>query len=257
MQKLMQGIHRFQKDYFRSREGLFQQLAQRQQPETLFITCSDSRIDPNLLTQSEPGELFILRNAGNIVPPHGAVHGGEAATVEYAVAAVGVKDIIVCGHSHCGAMNGLLYPEKVTEMPAVADWLEHAEATRRIIRENYGHLDGERLLTATIEENVLVQLEHLRTLPAVAARLSRRDLHLHGWVYKIETGEVFAYDPESEQFVQLAEYKPVPRPARPSAARPILGAIAAMTCLVGDVLEDDDRHRDRNGHPVVATARST
>jgi carbonic anhydrase len=218
MQKLIQGIHRFQKDIFRSREGLFQQLAQGQQPDTLFITCSDSRIDPNLLTQSEPGELFIIRNAGNIVPPHGAAPGGEVATVEYAVAALGVKDIIVCGHSHCGAMKGLLHPEQVAELPAVSAWLGHAEATRRILRENYGHLEGERLLTAAIEENVLVQLEHLRTLPAVAARLSRRALHLHGWVYKIETGEVFAYDPEAEQFAPLADFKTPDPGAAPAGA---------------------------------------
>lgn len=122
--------------------------------------------------------------------------------------ALGVKDIIVCGHSHCGAMKGLLEPEKMAAMPAVAAWLSHAETTRRIIRENYTHLEGERLLTATVEENVLVQLENLRTLPSVAARLVRGDLHLHGWVYKIETGEVFAYDVSEGQFVKLAEYKP-------------------------------------------------
>ncbi|WP_010582032.1 carbonic anhydrase [Schlesneria paludicola] len=206
MQKLIQGIHQFQGKSFLPLQGLFEQLAKGQNPETLFITCSDSRIDPNLLTQAKPGDLFILRNAGNIVPPHGAGNGGEAATIELAVAALGVKDIIICGHSHCGAMQGLLNPEKVASLPAVSSWLSHAEMTRRIMRENYGHLEGERLLTATVEENVLVQLENLRTLPAVGSRLVRGDLHLHGWVYKIETGEVFAYDVENAQFVKLAEY---------------------------------------------------
>src|ERR1700756_1423697 len=143
MQKLIQGIHRFQQENFRPLQGLFEQLSKDQNPETLFITCSDSRIDPNLLTRSKPGDLFILRNAGNIVPPHGAASGGEAATIEFAVAAVGVKDIIVCGHSHCGAMKGLLQPEQVTSLPAVSSWLSHAEKTRRIIRENYGHLEGD------------------------------------------------------------------------------------------------------------------
>ncbi|HEY1186007.1 MAG TPA: carbonic anhydrase [Gemmata sp.] len=208
MQKLIQGIHQFQGKSFVPMQGLFEQLAKGQQPETLFITCSDSRIDPNLLTQAKPGDLFILRNAGNIVPPHGAANGGEAATIEFAVAALGVKDIIVCGHSHCGAMQGLLKPEQVAALPAVSSWLSHAETTRRIMRDNYSHLEGERLLTATIEENVLVQLENLRTLPAVGSRLVRGDLHLHGWVYQIETGEVFAYDVESAQFVKLAEYNP-------------------------------------------------
>ena len=208
MQKLIQGIHQFQGKSFVPLQGLFEQLAKGQKPETLFITCSDSRIDPSLLTQAKPGDLFILRNAGNIVPPHGAGNGGEAATIEFAVAALGVKDIIICGHSHCGAMQGLLKPEQLASLPAVSSWLSHAETTRRIMRENYGHLEGERLLTATVEENVLVQLENLRTLPAVGSRLVRGDLHLHGWVYKIETGEVFAYDVENAQFVKLAEYNP-------------------------------------------------
>ncbi len=207
MQKLIEGIHQFQTKGFLPLQTLFEQLAKGQNPETLFITCSDSRIDPTLLTKAQPGDLFILRNAGNIVPPHGAGNGGEAATIEFAVAALGVKDIIICGHSHCGAMHGLLHPEKVASLPAVSAWLSHAEMTRRIMRENYGHLEGDRLLTATVEENVLVQIENLQTLPAVGSRLVRGDLHLHGWFYKIETAEVFAYDEGNGQFVKLAEYQ--------------------------------------------------
>ena len=176
-----------------------------QDPETLFITCSDSRIDPNLLTRSKPGDLFILRNAGNLVPPHGAATGGEAATIEFAVGGLGVGDVIVCGHSDCGAMKALLQPETLASLPAVSAWLGHAEATRRIVRDNYGRLFGERLVMATVEENVLVQLENLRTLPAVASRLVQGDLHLHGWVYKIGTGEVFAYDGEKARFVPVTE----------------------------------------------------
>lgn len=208
MQKLIHGIHQFREEDFRPLQGLFEQLAHGQNPDTLFITCSDSRIDPNLLTRSKPGELFILRNAGNIVPPHGAANGGEAATIEFAVAGLGVKDIIICGHSHCGAMKGLMHPETVAALPSLVSWLSHAETTRRIVSENYNHLDGEGLVTATVEENVLVQLENLRTLPAVASRLVRGDLHLHGWVYKIETGEVFAYDFAKGQFVPVAQYHP-------------------------------------------------
>src|ERR1700687_3310142 len=152
MQKLIQGLHRFQEADFLPLQGLFEQLSNGQNPETLFITCSDSRIDPNLLTRSKPGDLFILRNAGNIVPAHGASSGGEAATIEFAVAALGVKDIIICGHSHCGAMKGLLHPEQVASLPAVSSWLSHAEATRRIVRDNYGDLDGDCLLRASIED---------------------------------------------------------------------------------------------------------
>ena len=206
MQKLIQGIHQFRQEDFRPLKGLFEELAKGQSPETLFITCSDSRIDPNLLTQSRPGDLFILRNAGNIVPPHGAAGGGEEATIEFAVVALGVKDIIICGHSHCGAMQGLIRPETITSLPALTTWLTHAETTRRIVRDNYADLADERLLMAAVEENVLVQLENLKTLPAVASRLVKGDLHLHGWVYKIETGDVFAFDLESGQFVPLAQY---------------------------------------------------
>jgi carbonic anhydrase len=205
MQKLVHGIHHFQESVFRRQSKLFEQLVEGQQPLALFITCSDSRIDPTLLTQTEPGELFIMRNAGNIVPPYGAVHGGESATIEYAVSVLNIADIIVCGHSHCGAMNGILHPEQVEGLPAVKSWLAHAEATSRIIRENYNHLtESSARLTATVEENVLVQLENLRTHPSVAAALGRGQVKIHGWVYKFETGQVFAYDPYEGQFSPLA-----------------------------------------------------
>jgi carbonic anhydrase len=205
MQKLIQGIHHFQANIFSSRRQLFERLAQGQNPQALFITCADSRINPNLLTQTEPGELFILRNAGNIVPPYGAANGGEGATIEFAVAGLGVQDIIVCGHSLCGAMKGLLAPESLQDLPAMASWLTHAEATRRIMREKYADRVGNALLTTTVEENVLVQIENLRTHPAVASRLAQGKLALHGWVYKIETGEVFSYSPQLGQFVPLPE----------------------------------------------------
>src|SRR5947209_1011259 len=113
MQKLVEGVHHFQANIFSPQRELFERLADGQSPVALFITCSDSRINPNLLTQTEPGELFILRNAGNLVPPYGAGPGGEAATVEFATAALGIRDIIVCGHSHCGAMRALLAPAKL------------------------------------------------------------------------------------------------------------------------------------------------
>src|SRR5262245_42499419 len=213
MQKLVQGIHHFQSSIFASQRELFARLAKGQRPEVLFITCSDSRINPNLLTQTDPGDLFILRNAGNIVPPYGAANGGEGATIEFAVAGLGVADIIVCGHSHCGAMKGLLDPGTLQDMPAVVLWLSHAEATRRILREKYADRSPSALMTTAIEENVLVQLENLRTHPCVAAGLARGKLKLHGWVFKIETGEVFTYDPERGEFLPLVERAPVPVPS--------------------------------------------
>lgn len=205
MQKLVDGLHHFQNEVFSSQRQLFEKLCRGQHPLACFVTCSDSRINPNLITHTEPGELFIVRNAGNLVPPHGTGNNGEAAAVEFAVVALGVKDIIVCGHTHCGAMSGLLQRDKLDHMPAVRDWLRHAEATERIVKENYTHLEGEALVTATAEENVLVQVEHLRTLPAVAARLARGDVKLHAWMYKIETGEIFEYDVERRQYISCSK----------------------------------------------------
>ena len=210
MQKLVDGLHHFQNEVFGSKCQLFENLCRGQHPIACFITCSDSRINPNLITNTEPGELFIVRNAGNLVPPHGTSNNGEAAAVEFAVVGLGVKDIIVCGHTHCGAMGGLLKPDGLKQMPAVRDWLRHAEATERIIKENYEHLQDEALLTATAEENVLVQVEHLRTLPAVAARLARGDVKLHAWMYKIQTGEMFEYDVERRQYVSFNDGARVP-----------------------------------------------
>ena len=181
------------------------------------FSCSDSRINPNLITQTEPGDLFILRNAGNIIPPHGAANGGEGATIEFAVAELGVKDVIVCGHSLCGAMKGLLHPEKLGHLPAVKAWLAHAEATRWIMMDKYQHLSSDALLTATVEENVLVQIENLRTHPCIASGLARGDLKLHAWVYKIETGQVFAYNATEHQFLPLTD-APVAEPARKAGA---------------------------------------
>ncbi|MFB2837252.1 carbonic anhydrase [Floridanema evergladense] len=197
MRKLIRGLQEFQSNYFTSHRELFEKLSEEQHPRALFITCSDSRIDPNLLTQTEPGELFIIRNAGNIIPPYGAANGGEGAAIEYAVVALEVKQIIVCGHSNCGAMKGLLQIGKLAEeMPLVYNWLKHAEATRRLIKENYQNYEGKELLDATIEENVFTQIENLRTYPAIHSKLHKGELSIYGWIYKIETGGVFVYSME-------------------------------------------------------------
>ena len=138
MKKLIQGVHSFQTNYLSTHREMFELLSHGQHPRILFVTCSDSRIDPNLITQAEPGEMFIIRNAGNIIPPYGATNGGEGAAVEYAVRALGIKEIIVCGHSHCGAMKGLLKLDKLeAEMPIVYEWLKHAEANSSDNQENY------------------------------------------------------------------------------------------------------------------------
>ena len=203
MQKLIEGLHRFQSEVFSQQQAFFENLAKGQAPEVLFITCADSRINPNLMTQTAPGEIFIVRNAGGIVPPHSPASGGEQASIEFAVAGLGVKHVVVCGHSDCGAMKGVLEPSKLEDLPSVRSWLGHAEATRRIMKEHYGHLHGDALLTATVEENVLVQMEHLQTHPVIRSRLRNGGLTVHGWVYKMETGKVFEYQPGVGQFVEV------------------------------------------------------
>lgn len=208
MEKLVEGFKRFHAEVFGQKKELFARLSRKQDPRALFITCSDSRIDPTLLTQAEPGELFILRNAGNIVPAYGTMPGGTSATIEYAVSVLAVRHVIVCGHTDCGVMRALLQMESVNELPAVKNWMNQAEATRRIVRENYGHLYGEELLLATIQENVRAQLDHLRTHPSVAARLRRGVLELHGWIYSISTGDIWVFDGTKGEFVALKDRVP-------------------------------------------------
>ena len=204
MEKVLEGLMKFQREVFSQKRDLFRTLSKQQTPNVLFVTCSDSRIDPSLLTQTEPGDLFIIRNAGNLIPTYGAAIGGSTATIEYGVSVLRVKDIIVCGHTDCGAMKALLHPKKMETLPAVKAWLQQAETTMRIAEDHYAHLSGDALFTATIKENVLVQLDHLRTHPSVATRLRAGDLRLHGWVYSIETGEVWAYDDVQKLFVSPA-----------------------------------------------------
>src|SRR5688572_19481788 len=183
MERLIQGVAKFQRDVFPEKQQLFEELASGQSPEALFITCADSRVVPDLITQTNPGDLFICRNAGNMVPPYGELHGGVSATIEYAVCALNVQHIIVCGHGDCGAMKGILHPEAVAHMPTVRTWLSHGEVARHVVKENYPNLSGDDALRAITEENVIAQLAHLRTHPSVAARLARGTIGVHGWVY--------------------------------------------------------------------------
>jgi carbonic anhydrase len=204
MEKVISGIVQFQKSAFEARKALFAELANGQSPEVLFITCADSRIDPNLVTQTQPGDLFICRNAGNIVPPHARVAGGVTASIEYAVAVLGVKDIVVCGHTDCGAMKGALNPNALDDLPHVQNWLDHARAAVETVKAKRGQANLAELRAVT-EENVLLQMQHLRTHPAVASRLSTGEIGLHGWLYDIETGAVTCYEPARGAFVPLEE----------------------------------------------------
>ena len=213
MQKLIEGVHRFQSQEFGHYCELFQKLSHEgQNPHTLFITCSDSRILAELITQSQPGDLFVVKNVGNIVPRSDATGStnSTAAAIEYAVSDLGVADIVVCGHSQCGAMNALVMkksvaPETWDQKPHLRRWLQLAAPVREVIERDYTHLldDPDALLNAAAEENVLFALENLRTYPAVQARLAAGTLHLHAWFFRIASAELFAYDPEQKQFFPL------------------------------------------------------
>ncbi|CAA0087101.1 Carbonic anhydrase 1 [Zhongshania aliphaticivorans] len=199
MEELIQGVAKFQKEVYPNNEAKFRKLANGQNPEVLFITCADSRIDPNLLTQTQPGDLFICRNAGNVVPPHSNQTGGMTASIEFAVAALGVSHIVVCGHSDCGAMKGALNPDALEGLPHVKEWLGHCRAASEVVKERHGHLDKCHL-EEVAEENVLLQLQHLRTHPAVAAKIASGRVRLHGWIYNIGSGAVECYNEQTKKF---------------------------------------------------------
>ena len=202
MRKLIRGVRTFQETYVPQNRDLLEQLSHGQKPNVLFITCSDSRISPNLLTQTEPGELFVIRNAGNIVPPYGAANGGEGATIEYAINALDINQIVICGHSHCGAMKGLLKLKKLRDsMPLVCEWLEHAAATLKVLNDHYQHLEGDELMDTAVAENVLAQIANVKTYPVVHSKLHQGTIKIYGWIYEIESGEVLAYDEEAHAFL--------------------------------------------------------
>jgi carbonic anhydrase len=215
IKRIIAGLNEFHDNYFVAHRELFEHLSHGQNPELLFITCSDSRIDPFLITQSQPGDLFVIRNVGNLIPPYGKLNSAEAAGIEYAVEALGIKDIVICGHSHCGAMKGLLQIGNLAQqMPSVYEWLKtHAEATRRLVMDNYQGYPHEKLLKITIEQNVLTQIENLETYPVIRSKLHSNQLTLHAWIYEIETGEVLAYDAQDGKFrVIKNRLFPVPNP---------------------------------------------
>jgi len=200
MNRLIEGIERFQNTVFKPRKEVYERLVKGQKPHTLFITCSDSRIQPDVITGSQPGEIFVSRNLGNVVPRYGSGQDEVVGVAEYATVALGVRDIVVCGHSHCGAMKAMLEPEHLAELPTVASWLTHAEETKARVLQKYGHLRGDDLHNAAIRENVLVQVERVKSLPFVAPRLANGSLQVHGWVYEFESGQILAYSEKTGSF---------------------------------------------------------
>ncbi len=206
MHRLIDGVLRFHRDIHGPKRDLFTQLGEAQEPFAMFVACSDSRVAPELLTQREPGEIFVVRNVGNIIPSYAPSVGGVSASIEYAIAALGIESIVVCGHSDCGAMKAILREEKVDKMPAVASWIEHATAAKKIVDAILPPSADERTrLNALVHENVLCQLHNLQTHPVAAAKLATGKLKLYGWVYNIENGTVDTFDAAAGQFVRLTE----------------------------------------------------
>lgn len=202
---LLRGVEHFNSHVFPEKEELFRELADGQAPKTLFIACADSRVSPSLITQTNPGDLFILRNIGNIVPAYGEMLGGVSSAIEYAVLALKVSSIIVCGHSNCGAMTALLDPDpsKLAKMPTVQSWLRNAEAAKAVTGALSGSDAGPATVRSLCEQNVLLQISHLRTHPSVAAALARQELILQGWFYDIGTGEVLVLDEQSRKTISI------------------------------------------------------
>ncbi len=199
------GVIQFQRNVYPAKKDLFDVLSRGQSPEALFITSADARIEPALLTQTDPGDLFVCRNAGNIVPPHSSHTGGVTATIEFAVAVLNVPHIIVCGHTGCGTMQAALHPDGCESLPHVKVWLEYAQAAIDAVNEQAPDASEAERMHLLLRENVKLQLAHLKTHPSVKERLDRGDLSLHGWVYDIKSGCVDAFDEATDKFVPVAD----------------------------------------------------
>ena len=214
MDAILKGVNRFETVVFpENREYHEALVTQPQRPQALFITCADSRIHPNLLTGTRPGSLFLIRNAGNIIPPYGTGGAsGEAATIEYALSVLQVKNIILCGHSHCGAIRAMLEGKLSDDIPSVRQWFTHTESVQRLFGKKKAAEITEDDVILGAEENVILQLAHLRTHPAVAVGLSQGELNIYGWVYHLGQGKVYGLNPASGEFTSLQEEEAIPLP---------------------------------------------
>lgn len=203
MEKLLEGIVQFRRDDFEAHKALFSSLKDEHKPHTLFISCSDSRVDPNLITQTLPGELFIIRNVANLVPPYRetAEYVATTSAVEYAVLALDIQNIIVCGHSNCGGCaSALKSDEELATLPHTKRWLELARPVREKVLAAIPEDEPEAREWMMEQSNVIEQLRHLWTYPYIKERVLAGKLKLSGWYYIIETGEVFIYDREQGAF---------------------------------------------------------
>ena len=213
MQRLLAGYRKFRTHAFPAHKDRFHLLADSQHPDILFVTCADSRVVPDLIFQTEPGDMFLSRVIGNIIPPHGAMPGGISATIEYAVEVLHVRHIVVCGHSDCGAIKAVLPPDPndprvrrdLSRLPLTAKWLGYVEPAWNYLPPGISHADIPTLHTALIRANVVAQLENLKTHSEVARAVAHNELQVHGWYYDILTGAIDAWDQEERRFMLLEE----------------------------------------------------
>ncbi len=210
MRKLINGIVEFRRKTQQGYREAFGRLATGQSPDTLFIACSDSRVVPNTFASTNPGDLFVLRNVGNLIPPCGMMgisssDGSEAAAVEYALLTLKVSNIIVCGHSECAAMRALVNNRRIVDTPNLRSWLRHGD-------EAVDQMHAGAVLDATLSEhnqlsqlNVLLQIEHVKSYPAVKKRIEEGALKVHGWWFDIAKADVYFYEESSHSFILIDE----------------------------------------------------
>ena len=201
--RITQGVARFQSEVFPAQREMFERLRLGQEPLAMFITCADSRVNPNLVTQTDPGEIFIERNPGNMVPPYVEFVGGVTAGVEYAMLVLKVPVIVICGHTDCGVMKALLHPEQVEGMPGVRHWMSHGFAARNQALRKFGDAPEEVQLRQITELNVLAQIEHLKTHPSVHSRLLRGEIEIRGWLYDIGDGSISQFSAATGRFERM------------------------------------------------------
>ncbi len=212
MNELIGRVFSFEKHVFPKSSALYTKLASDgQSPKALMISCADSRVVPEQIVQAEPGDLFVCRNAGNIVPPFATMNGGVSSTVEYAVMALGVRDIIVCGHSDCGAMKALGKQDVLATMPNVAAWLRHSRPRSQVVSAGYPEMhEHDRVRAVSAWRTSSSSSRHLRTHPSVAAGIARGEIALHGWFVDIHAGQVLGLDGETGRFMAIREDRPLP-----------------------------------------------
>ena len=202
--RIERGVAKFQTEVFPAQREMFQRLRRSQDPLGLFLTCADSRVNPNLVTQTEPGEIFIERNPGNMVPPYVEFIGGVTAGVEYAMLVLKVPVLVVCGHTDCGVMKALLHPEQVEGMPGVQHWMSHGFGARDRMLNQFARASEDVQVTHLAEFNVLAQIEHLKSHPSVQSRLLRGDIEIRGWLYDIGDGSISEFNPATGEFERMA-----------------------------------------------------